>query len=355
MISGPKIRTVFLLQDLKFGGTQTQALALARHLPPDRFAVEIWTLMGGDELEAAPLPVLRLGKRNRVSVGSLHALWRRVRQVRPDLLVLWTVVPNIWGRIFGRICRIPAIVGNCRDGPAPRRQHERLLWRLAHGIVCNSNSQRDELIHYLGVPPSRVTVVHNGVDIERFSPGPRAGRARLLCVARLVPKKDHGTLIKAFERLLMRRPDARLQLVGSGPLENGLRRMARTLPQDAVEWLGARMDLVPLYRECAMLVLSSRAEGLPNAVLEAMACARPVVATAVDGVPEVLENGRTGFLVPPGRPEKLAEAMEAVLADPERATAMGLAGRDKVAQYFSMDAMKRGYEHVFSTVALDPI
>jgi glycosyltransferase involved in cell wall biosynthesis len=112
-------------------------------------------------------------------------------------------------------------------------------------------------------------------------------------------------------------------------------------------WPGSRSDLLSLFRESALLVLSSKIEGLPNAVLEAMSCGRPVVATAVDGLPEVVEHGRTGLLVPPGRPDELAGAMLSLLSDPARATAMGVAAREKIVSSFSMEAMVGAYESVF--------
>ncbi|HRZ11746.1 MAG TPA: glycosyltransferase family 4 protein [Kiritimatiellia bacterium] len=341
------LRTVFLLQDLKFGGTQTQALALARGLPADRFAVEVWTMAAGEDLDPAPVPRVKLADGSVVFARAIAALGRALKRSPPDLLVLWTVVPNRWGRILGRWAGARAIVGNCRDGSAPRRQHERWLWRFADRVVCNSGSQRRELVESLGVPAARVSVVYNGVDVARFAPGPAFREPVLLNVARLVPKKDHGTLLAALRIVRQRRPDVRLRIAGDGPLASSLRASVRDLPPDSVEWLAARRDPVPLYRGCAAVVLSSLVEGLPNVALEAMACGRPVVATAVDGVPEVVEHGRTGWLVPPGDPGRLAEALLEWLADPARAEAMGAAGREKIVSSFSMEAMIQRYAEVF--------
>ena len=139
-------RLVFLLQDLKFGGTQRQALELARLLDPARFQVEVWLLAAGDDLaplaREAGLPLVRLGRQEHVGPAALARLWRRLQQQPVDLLMPLTVVPNIWGRVLGRLARVPVIVGNCRGGGAPRRQHERWLWGLAHHIICNSAALR---------------------------------------------------------------------------------------------------------------------------------------------------------------------------------------------------------------------
>ena len=348
------LRTVFLLQDLKFGGTQTQALALARGLPTDRFAVELWTLAAGEDLDPAPVPRVRLANGRVVFARAIAALWRALKKYPPDLLVLWTVVPNRWGRILGRWAGARTIIGNCRDGSAPRRQHERRLWRWADCVVCNSESQRRELVESLGVPVPRVAVIHNGVETGRFAPGPTLREPVLLNVARLVPKKDHATLLAAFRIVRQRRPDVRLRVAGDGPLAAKLREAAADLPPGSVDWLASRRDPVPLYRDCAALVLSSRVEGLPNVALEAMACGRPVVATRVDGIPEVVEDGRTGLLVPPGDPGRLAEALLELLADPARAEAMGVAGREKIVSSFSMEAMIQRYAAVFEQAMASP-
>ena len=136
------MRLVVLLQDLKFGGTQRQALELARRLDPTRFQVEVWLLAAGDELAPGArdrgIPVVWLGRQERVGPDGLGPVWRRLGHQPVDVLMPFTVVPNIWGRVLGRLARVPVIVGNCRGGGAPRRQHERLLWPLAHHIMCNS-------------------------------------------------------------------------------------------------------------------------------------------------------------------------------------------------------------------------
>ncbi len=227
-------RLVFLLQDLQFGGTQRQALELARLLDPARFQVEVWLLAAGDDL--APLardwglPVVRLSRQERVGPAALARLWRRLKDQPVDLLMPLTVVPNIWGRVLGRLARVPVIVGNCRGGGAPRRQHERWLWPLAHHIICNSAALSRVLTRRYGVPEARLSVIPNGVDTDYFRPAPEAPRpypAVVLSVARMVPDKDHDTLIRAFALAAPAFPQAQLWLVGEGPLLAAVRQLAR--------------------------------------------------------------------------------------------------------------------------------
>jgi glycosyltransferase involved in cell wall biosynthesis len=348
-------RLVFLLEDLEYGGTQRQALELARRLDPSRFRVELWVLRAGDDLlplaRTWGVPVVWLSRDRWVSPRSLAALWRRLRGEPPDLLMLLTVIPNIWGRVLGRAAGVPRIVGNLRGGGDPWRQHERILRRLADHLLANSRVMKEILVKKYGARPEQVTVIPNGVDMDFFGDLPPAGpphRRVLLSIGRLVPDKDQATLIKAFHRLSPLHPEAELWLVGRGPRQAALARLAR-------EGGGARWirffpptpDLRPFWRQASIFALSSVREGLPNVVLEAMAAGLPVAATRVGGVPEAVLPGETGLLVPPREVEALAAALDHLLNHPDAAAALGAAGRRRVQHYFSFPAMVQRHETVF--------
>jgi L-malate glycosyltransferase len=350
-------RLVFLLQDLKFGGTQRQVLELARRLDPARFRVEIWLLAAGDDLfplaRGWDLPLTWISRQEQVGPGALLNLWRHLRRGALDLLVPFTVVPNIWGRILGRLAGVPGIVGNCRGTEAPRRQGERWLWPLARHLVCNSAALKGALSRRCGVPSERISVIHNGVDTDYFQPAPDGARPSkknppvVLSVARMVPNKDHGTLIRAFALVAPDFPQARLWLVGEGPGLEATEQLAQqSLPPGSFRFMPPRPDLRPLYRQAGLLALSSRGEGLPNVILEAMAAGLPVAATAVGGVPEMVIPAQTGWLAPPGDPPALAAVLGRMLADPEQWRAMGRAARRRVVRDFSLSAMVSRYEEV---------
>jgi glycosyltransferase involved in cell wall biosynthesis len=351
--TNPPARLVFLLQDLTFGGTQRQTLELARRLNPARFQVEIWTLAAGDGF--APLarryglPVINLARSKQVGPLALARLGRRLLHQPPDVLLPLTVVPNIWGRVLGRVARVPLIVGNCRGGGAPRRQHERCLWPLAHHIVCNSQALKSVLTKSYGVPAARLTIIPNGVDTEYFQPATALanGPPRLLYIGRLVPDKDPDTLLQAFQLTIRAHPDAELWLVGEGPRQAALQELAfRHSLSARVRFIPPTDDLLPVLQQATFMVLSSRTEALPNVVLEAMAAGLPVVATRVGGVPELVDPGVTGWLVPPGDAPALAAALGQALADPEARQAMGRTARQRAINDFSLEAMARRYESV---------
>jgi len=354
-------RLVFLLEDLNFGGTQRQALELARRLDRNRFQAELWVLRAGDDM--APLaqewdiPVIWLARSGWVGPQSLLALWRRLWRDPPDLLMLLTVIPNIWGRLWGGLAGVPRIVGNCRGGAAPWRQHERWLWPWVHHLLCNSHSLRDFLVSTYGLPPERLTVVPNGVDLEFFQPpagGKDQGPPVLLSVARLVPDKDHDTLLAAFGRVASRHPEAELWLVGDGPRRQALEHKAGEMALDGrVRFFPGEPDLRAFYHRADLFVLSSVAEALPNVILEAMAAGLPVVATRVGGIPEAVAPEATGLLVAPGDVAGLAAALARLLGDPEARQTMGRKGRERVLEHYSFTAMVRRHEEVWARLLWD--
>lgn len=354
--AGPA-KVVVLLQDLFFGGTQRHALELASRLSRERFRVEVWTLIGGDDFLPLAgqygLATRRLSSGKTVGPAALLGLWRALRADPPDLLLPLTVVPNIWGRILGRLAGVRAIIGNCRGARDAPGQHEWLLKSLADHHLCNAEALRGQLTRTYGLPPERVTTIHNGVNTDYYAPPTEApsGPPVILHLARMDSVKDHPTLIAAFERLAASQAEPELWLVGDGPERDKVaRRIGQSPFSQRIRLMPGAADVRPLYARAALLVLSSRHEGLPNVVLEAMASGLPVVATDVGGLAEIVKDGLTGRLVPAGDPERLALALAEVLGRPERRAAMGAAARRRAVAGFSMEAMVKAHEAALARV-----
>lgn len=349
-------RLVLLLEELKFGGTQRQTLELLRGLDRSRFSPEIWCLRSGDDLAETAreleVPVHWLGRADWVTPGALLNLWRRIRAGGIDLLVLLTVVPNIWGRLFSRGAGRPGVVGTCRGGGSPRRQYERWLFPLADHLIVNTFELKDRVLASRPDQAERVSVILNGVNLERFHPpdSPPPGPPVILCVARLVPDKDHATLIKAFARLADSHPQAELWLVGAGELEEKLKGLAREMAPGRVKFQPTTLDPAPLYQRASVFVLASQKEALPNVVLEAMASGLPVAATSAGGLPEVVKHGETGLVSPVGDDTALAASLARLLDDPELAVRLGRGGRESAEKRFSLDEMVRAHQEIFQRV-----
>ena len=350
-------RVVLLLQDLAFGGTQRQALELAKRLDRERFAPELWMLADvrdfAAEAEAAGIPLVWLSPSPKVGVFGLTALWRRLGADRPDLLVPLTAVPNIWGRVFARLRGLRAVVATCRGGGAIKRQHERLLRGLAAHHIVNAEPLARAL-EAMGRPADKITCIANGVDTGHFVPPPeelRPVREVVLCPARFCEDKDHETLIKAFESVVAKRPRAELWLVGDGPWRTRVRTLATRSPvRGGIRTYPATPDPRPFYQPASVVTLSSVREGLPNVLLEAMAMGLPVAATAVGGIPDLVEPGQTGLLCPARNPEALGANIARLLEDEALRRTFGLNARERVVSRFSMETMVRCHETVFERV-----
>jgi glycosyltransferase involved in cell wall biosynthesis len=222
-------------------------------------------------------------------------------------------------------------------------------------FVAASVAQERELIAS-GVHPDAVAVVYSGIEVERFAPrSSRAARHKLglppdrplvLVPARLHPMKGHIDLLAAMPTLLAHVPDALAMCAGDGPLRRILPAVAAAAGlSDHVRFIGQRSDMPDLMAAADVVALPSHVEGLPSVVLEAFAADRPVVATSVGGVPEVVEDGRTGWLVPPHAPRALAGAIADALTDPDARRARAACGRQTVAERFrAEDAARRMQE-----------
>jgi L-malate glycosyltransferase len=240
----------------------------------------------------------------------------------------------------------------------------RLALQGADCVLANAATVATQLERREGVPAARLAIIPNGIDLPTFDAASRelaapaplgedaGGAVTVLTVARMTYQaKGHTDLIAAAPEVRRAIPTVRFVLAGDGPEEPELRRQAERLGvADAVSFLGRRPDAPALFARADVVCHPSRAEGLPNAVLEAMAAARPIVATTAGGTPELLHDGVHGILVPPADPPRLAAALIQVLGDRGRARALGVAARARVADRFSIrrlvDRTERLYERL---------
>ena len=295
------IERTFLLEDLCFGGTQRQNVELALRLDRARFRPAILTLTGPTDLDRKVLDgnitLVHLGS-NRKAAPLFRAAGFRHQETAAGCHHPRTALPNIWGRLWGQS---PAYsrAWHCARGRRANAPARAFLWPLAAHTVCNSRALFN-VMRKIGVPENRLSFIANGVDTEKI-PSWR--------IAAIFPQtvnclrcqaggdKDHATLLRAFELVARQHPHARLRLVGDGPEETALRKLAAQLEPCAasrVEFAGAADEPAPHYREGRVFALSSIREGTPNVVMEAMASGTPVCATAVGGIPELL--GKNGLL-----------------------------------------------------------
>lgn len=304
-----------------------------------------------------------------VDPRALVALTRHLRQEQPDVVQSHGARANFYGRLAARLAGVPrhlsTVHNSLYDYPvSPLRRalylaFDRLTVRWTETVLCVAESLARDLIERSHVPPQKIRVVHNGVDLVHFDPargdGERIRRAFGLgpapivgIIGRMTPQKDHQTFLAALARVRSEVPDVRALIVGDGPLRAAIGDSAVRLGlADRCVFAGVREDIPDCLAAASVVVLSSVSEGFPFTVLEALAMARPVVATAVNGVTEIVEPDATGLLVPPRRPDLLAGAIVSLLRDPERALALGAAGRKAVEVRFPVEQMIERVERLY--------
>ena len=351
-----RTKILFCMEDLCFGGTQRQSLGLCLRLDRSRYDITVLTLTGPTDLdsclEQANIPLVHLGQSRRVPPFFFLSLFFYLRKNPPDLVIPCTALPNIWCRIHCALLGI-SLLGTCRGGGGPKRQHERLLWHLTKHMICNSQALFS-VLHELGVPEEHLTYIPNGVDTDLFrpeTPPPSERSPILLCVARLCADKDQLTLMRAFALVQAKEPSAELWLVGDGPDADKLKEWAKKNAHLKIRFIPGTQDVSPYYAKARIFVLPSVREGQPNVLLEAMSSALPICATNVGGVGALLEEGKFGLLIPPSDVHALAYALQKLLAHPNLGDAMGIQAREHVMQKYSYAQMCAAHSALFERFA----
>lgn len=311
---------------------------------------------------ALPAEIIELPLGGDLDVGQYTRLTRMLRGLGADLLHVHSRRgADIYGGLAARRAGVPAVLTRRVESAEPVFL-ARLKFRRYARVIAISSAIRRELTEHFSLAPSKLALVPSAVDAERYRDGD--SRAHLVqafglspdavvvgCVAQLIPRKGHATLLQSFAGLAAAHPNLRLICFGAGPLETALVRQIAALGlTQRITLAGFREDLPALLPGLDLLVHAADREGLGVAVLEALAARVPVVAAAAGGVPDSIEDGVTGLLVPPGDEAALAAAIERVLED--RALRAGLIerGYDRVERDFSIAGMARGNLEVYREV-----
>jgi glycosyltransferase involved in cell wall biosynthesis len=370
--SAGRIRLAYCIDNMGIGGTELNAVRTAERLNRSRFEVSVICGQARGPLAArdaaAGVRVVPLPIPNLYSVAALRQglrLRRLFAEMGVEIVHSHDVYNNVFATICARAARVPVIIASRRWWRSVYARRYRvantLALRLAHCVVANSSAVALSLQTEDGVRPERIAVVPNFVEDAAFAPLSAAERwARLRevrvpvealvvgVVANLSPVKDHGTFLRAMALLAPRWPELHAVLVGDGECRPALESLTRTLGLEArVHFAGRQPNEPNLHRLFDVSVLCSLSEGFPNSIVEAMAAARPVVATDVGGVSDAVQDGETGLLVPPSNPERLAAAIEALLLDPGRRCALGAAGRDYARAHYHAGAVVASLEALY--------
>lgn len=370
-----RTRLLFVLTSPVRGGVEEVVLALLQRLDPSEFRLalaappRLLDVLAPD-LSGVAVDTLGVGAQSWLHREEIGRLASFIRRLRPDVVNPHLFRSTLVAAPLARWCGARAVVETYhgregwRRGPVRGRFFpDRAIARLLDRVIAVSEAARAFLIASKGYPADRVVVVPNGRDLSVYRPadgreavrralGLDPARPLVGVVGRLETQKGHRYLLDAWPEVLRDVPAARLLVVGDGSLRADLeaRALAPDL-KDSVIFTGFRPDIPRVLGALDLLVLPSLYEGMPLTAIEASAMALPVVATSVDGTPEVVQDGETGRLVPPADPPALAQAVRALLVDPGRARAMGRAGRAHVLARFDLDAQVEATARVYRGVA----
>lgn len=357
-----------ITHDLNVGGLQRVVVTLCRALDPERFDVSVLCVREAGplaaELEAIGVPVITLPRDPaRADYLAFRRVARVLRERKIDVVHTHNTEPFVDGGIGARLAGVRTLVhtDHARDFPDKLRYMiaEHVMSWSAYRVVGVSDDTTRNLSRYERIPRRKLVTIPNGIDGTPYdAPVDRAAIRAGLGIAgngpiiglgaRLVEQKGIGYLLRAMQVLRARVPGITCVIAGEGPLADSLRREAEELGvADVTRFLGVRLDMASLIRVFDAYVLPSVWEGLPMAVLEALAAGCPVVASDVGGVGSALENGVTGSLVPPRDPQALAAAIESVVTDEGLRSRYAAAGRALFLERFSARAMTRRYESLY--------
>jgi len=376
--SNPPVRRLRVVTLIDFlghrGGAEQLALLIATRLDHERFdstlCVSRWppppewghsTQQALEQLERARVRFLPLGRRRKVDFWIWGRLARFLRKERIDVLHAHKFGSNVWGTVIGRSAHVPVVLAHehtwSYEGRPMRRFLDReVVARGATRFIAVSREDRRRMTDVEGIDPDRTLFIPNGVlasppptdrDVRAML-GIDAGAPVIGLVGVLRPQKAVSVLVRAAALLRDEWPDAQVLVVGDGPERASLEQLTRELGvQGMVRFVGHRPDVPDLLSALDVAVCCSDFEGSPLAVMEYMEASLPVVATAVGGVPDLIEPGVNGLLVPPRDPQRLATAIAELLRDRQRARAMGARGRERQLNEFDIDVLVHRLEDLY--------
>jgi glycosyltransferase involved in cell wall biosynthesis len=356
-----RIKIVYVITSTGVGGAEKILYYTVTGLDSTKYSISLCSLKErgeiAKELEKCGVQIhcLRMVNKEGVigwlsSIITLFRLFSYLRKLRPTIVHSFLFRANILARIAGYLTGVPIIISSIRVmGGEKEFFHflERMTSFVVDRYVTVSESVKGYIIQKSKIPVEKVSVIYNGVNIKncdslqvqnvKLSFSREAGNIILMTVGRLHKQKGHYYLIHAISKVKKEVLKIRLLIIGEGEEEKNLKNLVKSLDlTDQIIFTGLKYDVENILPIAELFILPSLWEGMPNAVLEAMATGKPVVATEVGGIPELVIHGETGLLVPPKDSDALASAIIDLLQDKLKAKKMGEVGRIRVEEHFNI-------------------
>lgn len=345
-------------------GTENQLSHLLRQLPGLGYSVTLISLQDSLFLENEAeslfpdISFFSLGAESDISrsLPSLFRLFKILRTEKPDIVQTYFPTSNSIGIVLARLACIKKTFSSRRDMGFNLSWMDIIQLRFANcfvtAVIANSNAVRKRAIQFEKIKPEKIDVIYNGLDMDIFEKKYQKLHNKeyvVVIVANLNREvKRVDLFVKACAIVHKQNPDVKFQVVGDGPLRRSIETLAEELGlQSSIEFLGRRDDVPELLEKVSVGVISSDSEGLSNAIMEYMARGIPVVATDVGGNPELVLDGKTGWIVPPNDEQAMANAILKIIRAPENVARMGMAGTKIIKDTFSIQTMVEKTDRVF--------
>ncbi len=374
-----KLKILHVINSFDPGGNERFVLQLLEHLNREKFPQQVcipdrgkdMTLFLKDVCDRLGIKVDILKVRSNFDLTIHFKLKKLMKAEKYDIVHTHLIFSQIWGRRAARAAGVPTIISS-EQNPYPFKTRppfsliERRLSKYTKKILACSEKVKDHLIQNVGIDPEKVITVHNSVDTSSFFPmkesrqnqpelaklreelGFSEGDKVIGTVGHLTPQKGHEYLFRAGPKILESIPQARFLVVGKGYLKRKLENLARSLGiSDEVVFAGLRQDIPLILNSLDLFVLPSLWEGFGIAIIEAMACAVPVIASNVGGIPEIVQHGENGILIAPKNPDEIVSAVIRVLKNKELADRLAENGMETVKEKFEVEKMVRRVEQVY--------
>lgn len=336
-----------------WGGQERRVISEIEGMRRRGHAVALATRCGcriAQEAARRDIPVQYFPMRGKFDAASIMGLCRYLRRERIQVVNTHSGIDSWIGAFAGKLAGVPLLIRTRHLNLPLRRNRFNFVHFMADRIVTCGESMRHMLVSQCGFPPAQLASIPTGVDFSRFHPTKDRSQVRaeigvgdddylILMVGVIRGVKRHTVALEAFRRLAAR-PGITLALAGDGPMRPDMEQLAQSLGiADRVRFLGQREDIPDLITAADLLLLTSRSEGVPQAVTQALGLGTPVVSTDVGGVPELIRHEQTGLLVPAEDPPAVAEAISRLAGDPTLSRQLAAQGKAHVIAGFSLEAM----------------
>lgn len=368
------VRILRIVPSLEMGGVERTLTSILPKLDKCQYKVYLCCLFKRDKLadamESLNIPIIKFKMRARLDfdgryIGGIVRLAALIRRMKIDIVHTHLYRANLAGRIAAKLAGVPVIIANEHNIDSwkkfPQRLSDRALAGITNKIIVVSDAVKDFYVSKIGIPEHKIITIHNGVDIPKFQTYVNINKKReefgiksddkvITIIGRLHQQKGHCCFLKAAQIIGKKKTNVKFLIVGDGPLEKQLRSMSADLEiSKNVIFAGLREDIPQILAMSDISVLTSLREGFSITVLESMAAGKPVVVTDVGGNSEIVEHGKTGFIIPAQSPEDLALYSLNLINNQELAKKMGEEAKKRVLN-FSIDRMVKKTENLYDVL-----